>query len=134
MNISLVSLVRFHHSSPVLLRPGPSALTLAASCEGSTFILKGLMGISCFSIKGERLVKHLVSPGTCLQKQFTCVCSHLVSEKHHDGVLTGTWRHVLHCERVIIVLDDVEVDVGLRRSDHTWSTLDPNAHITWEIK
>lgn len=34
-------------SSPVLLSPGPSARTLAASCEGSTFILKGLMGISC---------------------------------------------------------------------------------------
>lgn len=45
---------------PVLLSPGPSARTLAASWEGSTFILKGLMGISCSNIKGGRFVKHLV--------------------------------------------------------------------------
>lgn len=32
--------------SPVLLSPGPSALTLPASWEGSTLTLKGLMGIS----------------------------------------------------------------------------------------
>lgn len=114
--------------SPVLLSPGPSARTLAASWEGSTFILKGLMGISCLNIEGERFVYCLVSTGN--RKQFTCVRSHLVSEQHHDGVLTGARRCVLHRERVVVVLDDVEVDVGLCRTHHTWSTLDPNADIT----
>lgn len=33
-------------SVPVLQSPGPSALTLLASCDGSTLIRKGLMGIS----------------------------------------------------------------------------------------
>lgn len=66
------------------------------------------------------------------QRQSTCICSHLVCEQHHDGVLTGPRRRVLHCERVVVVLDDVKVDVGLCRTNHTWSTLDPNADITCE--
>lgn len=35
-----------HIRSPVRLIPGPSALTLLASCDGSTLMRKGLLGIS----------------------------------------------------------------------------------------
>lgn len=42
--------------SPVLFSPGPSARTLAASCDGSTFILKGLMGICCLNIECQMFV------------------------------------------------------------------------------
>lgn len=64
------------------------------------------------------------------RKQFTCPRSHLISEQHHDGVLTGARGRVLHCECVVVVLDDVKVDVGLCWTDHTRSTLDPDADIT----
>lgn len=120
-----VTLLPVGSSSPVLLSPGPSARTLAASCEGSTFILKGLMGISCCARGLSGVLSHL----RVLVTAVTPV-THLVSEQHHDGVLAGAWGRVLHRERVVVVLDDVKVDVGLRRSDHTWSTLDPDADIT----
>lgn len=42
--------------SPVLFSPGPSARTLAASCDGSTFILKGLMGICCLNSECKTFV------------------------------------------------------------------------------
>lgn len=45
-------------ASPVLLSPGPSARTLAASWEGSTFILKGLMGISCLEVRALFRASH----------------------------------------------------------------------------
>lgn len=48
---------RQQRASPVLFSPGPSARTLAASCDGSTFILKGLMGICCLNNKCKIFVE-----------------------------------------------------------------------------
>lgn len=55
---------------------------------------------------------------------------HLVGKQHHDGVVSGAWRRVLHRERVVVILDDVEVDVSLGWTDHARSTLDPDADVT----
>lgn len=53
---SATSCTRRCEGSPVWFSPGPSARTFAASCDGSTFILKGLMGICCLNSEGQRFV------------------------------------------------------------------------------
>lgn len=55
---------------------------------------------------------------------------HLVGEEHHDGVEPGARWRVLDREGVVVVLDDVEVDVGLQRPHHARRALDPNADVT----
>lgn len=55
---------------------------------------------------------------------------YLVGEQHHDGIVAGPWGRVLDCEGVVVVLDDVEVDVGFHRPHHARRALDANAHIT----
>ena len=72
----------------------------------------------------------MVSSETFPESDFLSLLSHLVGEQHHDGVLPGARRHVLHRERVVVIFNDVEVDVGLCRTDHTWSTFDPDADVT----
>lgn len=115
-------------ASPSLLSPGPSAWTLAASWDGSTFILKGLMGICCLNIECD--IFCFQDTGGGKRNKFTCVLPHLVSKQHHDGVLASARWCVLHSECIIVILDDVKVNVGLSRTDHSWSTLDSNADIT----
>lgn len=58
---------------------------------------------------------------------------YLVGEQHHDGVEPRARRRVLHRERVVVVLDDVKVNVGLHRPHHTRGALDPDAHITCRV-
>ena len=41
--------------SPLRLRPRPSAFTLLASCAGSTFTLRGVMGMACERCQSLRL-------------------------------------------------------------------------------
>lgn len=52
------------------------------------------------------------------------------SKQHHDGVAAGSRRSVLDGERVVVVPDDVEVDVGLCRPHHAGGTLDSYADVT----
>lgn len=44
--------------------------------------------------------------------------------------MTRAGGRVLDCKRVVVVLDDVKIDVGLGRSHHPWSTFDPDANVT----
>lgn len=110
-----------------MLSPGPSARTLAASCDGSTLILKGLMGICCLNIKGDMFVdrKQEMRAEGC-----TCEGSHLICKQNHDGVLTRAGGRVLYCKRIVVILDDVKVNVSLSWSHHTRSTFYPDANIT----
>lgn len=120
--------------SPVLLSPGPSALTLPASWEGSTFTLNGLTGISWKSQvrrAQNKTICHLADGVTWPGPTFTeKMQSHLVSKQRHDGISTRTGGSVLDSEGVIVIFDDVKVDVCLSGADHSWGTLDSNADVS----
>lgn len=56
--------------------------------------------------------------------------THMVCKQHHDGVAACSRRSVLHSERVVVIPDDVEVDVGLCWSNYARGAFDPDADVT----
>jgi hypothetical protein len=60
----------------------------------------------------------------------TSSSTYLVSKKDHDGVTTSPAGRVFHCEGVIVITDDIEVDVSLSGTHHSRGTLDADADIT----
>lgn len=71
-----------------------------------------------------------VSMGVSVAVSVQLAFSDLICKEHHDGVASRSRRCVFHSKRVIVVLDDVEVDVYLSWPDHAHRTLYPNTHIT----
>lgn len=137
--------------SPVRLSPGPSALTLLASWDGSTLMRNGLLGISWGERRwhggtvalpgdgGQSPPTHTTSAGREVTARAPGVgqegglgAPYLVGEEHHDGVEPGARWRVLHREGVVVVLDDVKINVSLQRPHHAGGAFDADAHVPCE--
>ena len=58
------------------------------------------------------------------------VLQYLLSKQHHDGVAASSGGSVLDRECVIVILDDVKVDVRLRRTHYARGTFNANTDVT----
>lgn len=119
---------------PVRASPGPSALTFDASCEGSTFTVKGLNGTSCGG-KTNKINKNRNRTLSKICQRFVnslcvCVCMYLVREQDFDSQFSSSRRNVLDCERVVGVGDDVKLHISLLVTDHVGFTLNAHTDIT----
>lgn len=111
-------------SLPVRASPGPSAFTLEASWEGSTFTWKGLCGTSC----GGKQIQSQTDPEPETTRE--CVCVYLVCKQDFDSHFSSSRRNVLDRKCVVGVGDDVKVHVSLSVTDHVSITLNPHANVT----
>lgn len=74
-----------------------------------------------------RAGKQTLETSGCRTKMTNLSC-----EKHFNSVApSGRWC-VFHCERIISVVDDVEIYVLFLIADHTSITLNSHTDITWE--
>lgn len=121
---------RGHKHQPARASPGPSALTLDASCEGSTLTRNGLAGIS-YIVPQKNTQSNSSSRGylKAIIKELT----YLICEKDFDGEASSPWWDVLHCNGVVSIGNDIKIDVFFFIADHVGVTLDTHTDITYSM-